>query len=142
MARVIELRSCKNGSITSTISDQDLFDCPIWYQALKVPVSQSINGHIICSSCLAKVNNKSPACRSCVMLRSRVMNIALEVIQLKCKNSEMPENNEFRWKNGKTFVSFTYKKRVKVTLNVNDSVFLFRQQKNGHLFSLKNVVAG
>lgn len=48
----------------------------------------------------------------------------------------------FSWKNGKTFVSFTYKKRVKVTLNVNDSVFLFREQKNGHLFSLKNVVAG
>ncbi|GAY43799.1 hypothetical protein CUMW_077330 [Citrus unshiu] len=80
MARVIELRSCKNGSITSTISDQDVFDCPIWYQALKVPVSQSINGHIICSSCLAKVNNKSPACRSCVMLRSRVMDIALECL--------------------------------------------------------------
>lgn len=40
MARVIELRSCKNGSITSTISDQEVFDYPIWYQALKVPVSQ------------------------------------------------------------------------------------------------------
>lgn len=140
---------------------------------------QSINGHIICSSCLAKVNNKCPACRSCVMLRSRVMDMALEVIQLKCKNSEQGcqktmsfgENKDhertcqcapcacplldcnflgsasqlylyFSWKNGKTFVSFTYKKRVKVTQNVNDSVFLFREQKNGHLFSLKNVVAG
>lgn len=40
MEQVIELRSCKNGSITSTISDQEVFDCPIWYQALKVPVSQ------------------------------------------------------------------------------------------------------
>lgn len=40
MEQVIELRSCKNGSITSTISDQEVFDYPIWYQALKVPVSQ------------------------------------------------------------------------------------------------------
>ncbi|BBN68995.1 hypothetical protein Prudu_682S000700 [Prunus dulcis] len=47
--------------VVVTLTDPELFDCPICYEPLTIPVYQcDQNSHIACSSCRTKINNNVP----------------------------------------------------------------------------------
>ncbi|KAL3341340.1 hypothetical protein AABB24_025743 [Solanum stoloniferum] len=77
-----------NGSISVTLSDPDVLDCPICFEHLCVPVFQCENGHIACASCCIKVASKCPSC--CLPIgynRCRVMENVLESLKVSCVNN-------------------------------------------------------
>ncbi|XP_055827778.1 putative E3 ubiquitin-protein ligase SINA-like 6 [Solanum dulcamara] len=76
-----------NGSISVTLSDPDVLDCPICLEHLCVPVFQCENGHIACASCCIKIANKCPSC--CWPIgynRCRAMEKVLESVKVSCVN--------------------------------------------------------
>ncbi|XP_031253269.1 E3 ubiquitin-protein ligase SINA-like 10 [Pistacia vera] len=78
-----------NESISVTLTDPEVFDCPICYESLSSPVFQCENGHIACSSCCTKIMNKCPSC--CLPIgynRCRAIEKVLESIKVKCRNTK------------------------------------------------------
>ncbi|PHT83246.1 hypothetical protein T459_11689 [Capsicum annuum] len=76
-----------NGSISVTLSDPDVLDCPICLEHLSVPVFQCENGHIACASCCIKIANKCPSC--CWPIgynRCRAIEKVLESVKVSCMN--------------------------------------------------------
>ncbi|XAR51483.1 Ubiquitin--protein ligase [Bertholletia excelsa] len=49
-------------SISVTLTNPDVLDCPVCAEPLKIPVFQCDNGHLSCSSCSLKLRNKCPTC--------------------------------------------------------------------------------
>ncbi|KAL6270636.1 hypothetical protein ACE6H2_027547 [Prunus campanulata] len=78
----------QEGSHVVVITDPELFDCPICYEPLTIPVYQcDQNGHIACSSCRTKINNKCPSCSRFIGFnRCRAIEKALESITTSCQN--------------------------------------------------------
>ncbi|KAJ4706978.1 E3 ubiquitin-protein ligase [Melia azedarach] len=76
----------KNASFTWTISDQEVFECGICYEALRIPVYQCRNGHIACDSCRIKlIGRKCPTCRQFFFIcRNRAIEKVIELLQVKC----------------------------------------------------------
>ncbi|KAH0691432.1 hypothetical protein KY289_018790 [Solanum tuberosum] len=77
-----------NGSISVTLLDPDVLDCPICFEHLCVPVFQCENGHIACASCCIKIANKCPSC--CLPIgynRCRAMENVLESLKVSCVNN-------------------------------------------------------
>ncbi|VVA30121.1 PREDICTED: E3 ubiquitin-ligase [Prunus dulcis] len=74
--------------VSITLTDPELFDCPICCEPLTIPVYQcDQNGHIACSSCRTKINNKCPSCSGFIgFSRCRAMEKALESIKTSCQN--------------------------------------------------------
>nr|XP_011467110.1 PREDICTED: E3 ubiquitin-protein ligase SINA-like 10 isoform X2 [Fragaria vesca subsp. vesca] len=74
-------------SISITLADPDVLDCPICCESLTVPVFQCENGHIACSSCSTKVKNKCPSCSWPIGYnRCRAIEKVLESIRISCQN--------------------------------------------------------
>lgn len=81
--------STATGSISITLTDPDVLDCPICFDALTVPVFQCENGHIACSSCCAKIANKCPSCALPIGYnRCRAMEKVIECIKIPCRNAK------------------------------------------------------
>ncbi|CAB4321020.1 unnamed protein product [Prunus armeniaca] len=74
--------------VVITLTDPEVFDCPICFESLTIPVYQcDQNGHIACSSCCTKINNKCPSCSGSVGFnRCRAIEKALESITISCQN--------------------------------------------------------
>lgn len=83
------VRPHRNASITVTLTDPDVLDCPICLEPLNAPVYQCENGHIACSPCCSKLVNKCPSC--CLPIgynRCRALERVLESFEVMCRNSE------------------------------------------------------
>ncbi|XP_004234707.2 putative E3 ubiquitin-protein ligase SINA-like 6 [Solanum lycopersicum] len=77
-----------NRSISVTLLDPDVLDCPICFEHLCVPVFQCGNGHIACAPCCIKIANKCPSC--CLPIgynRCRAMENVLESLKVSCVNN-------------------------------------------------------
>lgn len=75
-----------------TLTDPDLFECPICYEPLTIPVFQcNQNGHIACSSCISKINNKCPSCSGSIFSnRCRAIEKILESVStISCRNAKL-----------------------------------------------------
>ncbi|CAA7055671.1 unnamed protein product [Microthlaspi erraticum] len=90
---------CTEDSILSTtLLDLNILDCPICFEALKIPIFQCDNGHIACSSCCPKLKNKCPSCALPVgHIRNRVMETVLESIVVLCRNTIRGCNKKFSY---------------------------------------------
>ncbi|KAM2989284.1 hypothetical protein FF2_003285 [Malus domestica] len=74
-----------------TLTDSYLFECPICYEPLTIPVFQcDQNGHIACSSCISKMNNKCPSCSGSICSnRCRAIEKILESVStISCRNAK------------------------------------------------------
>ncbi|KAL1207003.1 E3 ubiquitin-protein ligase SINA-like 10 [Cardamine amara subsp. amara] len=81
--------SCKDSSISVTLLDPDVLDCPICCEALKIPIFQCDNGHLACSSCCTKVRNRCPSCTLPIgYIRCRGMEKVLETSRVSCANAK------------------------------------------------------
>ncbi|CAL9022573.1 unnamed protein product [Prunus brigantina] len=74
--------------VSITLTDPELFDCPICCEPLTIPVYQcDQNGHIACSSCRTKIDDKCPSCSGFIgFSRCRAIEKALESIKTSCQN--------------------------------------------------------
>ncbi|KAM5549549.1 E3 ubiquitin-protein ligase SINA-like 7 [Rosa sericea] len=80
--------SREGSNIVITLTDPGLLDCPICCEPLTVPVFQcDQNGHLACSLCCTKINNKCPFC-SCPIgsNRCRAIEKIVESSTTRCKN--------------------------------------------------------
>ncbi|XP_034229537.1 uncharacterized protein LOC117638536 [Prunus dulcis] len=86
--RVHEQQDGSHSHVVITITDPELFDCPICYEPLTIPVYQcDQNGHIACSSCRTKINDKCPFCSGSIGFNHcRAIEKALESITISCQN--------------------------------------------------------
>ncbi|XP_047966043.1 putative E3 ubiquitin-protein ligase SINA-like 6 [Salvia hispanica] len=76
-----------SGSISVTLTDPDVLDCPICYVPLCSPVYQCENGHIACASCCTTMKNKCASC--CWPIgynRCRAIEKVLESVRVACRN--------------------------------------------------------
>lgn len=82
-------RTGPNPPLVITLTDPEVFDCSICFEPLTIPVYQcDQNGHIVCSSCCTKINNKCPSCSGSIGYnRCRAIEKALESITISCQNS-------------------------------------------------------
>ncbi|KAL8472681.1 hypothetical protein ACS0TY_029773 [Phlomoides rotata] len=74
-------------SLTMTLPDRVLLDCPICFQALCSPVYQCENGHIACASCRTTLlKNNCPHCRLPIgNIRCRAIEEILESGRVLCE---------------------------------------------------------
>ncbi|KAH7848130.1 hypothetical protein Vadar_034104 [Vaccinium darrowii] len=76
-----------DGSISVTLTDPDVLDCPICLEPLNSPVFQCENGHIACSSCCIKLGNKCPSCSWPIGYnRCRAIEKVIESVKISCIN--------------------------------------------------------
>ncbi|CAH2079675.1 unnamed protein product [Thlaspi arvense] len=69
--------------------DPDVLDCPICFEAFKIPIFQCDNGHLACSSCCPKLSGKCPACSFPIgNNRCRAMESVLESVLVPCPNAK------------------------------------------------------
>ncbi|CAH9141923.1 unnamed protein product [Cuscuta epithymum] len=81
--------STGDASVSMILTDPDVLDCPICFDALTVPVFQCENGHIACSSCCTKIVNKCPSCAWPIGYnRCRAIEKLIECIKLSCRNTK------------------------------------------------------
>ncbi|KAL3526987.1 hypothetical protein ACH5RR_011643 [Cinchona calisaya] len=79
----------RDGSVSVTLTDPDVLDCPICLEPLSIPVFQCENGHIACSSCCIKTGNRCPSCTLPIGYnRCRGMEKVLESVKLLCRNTK------------------------------------------------------
>ncbi|PRQ48526.1 putative aminoacyltransferase, E1 ubiquitin-activating enzyme [Rosa chinensis] len=80
--------SREGSNIVITLTDPGLLDCPICFEPLTVPVFQcDQNGHIACSLCCTKINNKCPSCSGPIRSnRCRAIEKVLESSRTPCQN--------------------------------------------------------
>ncbi|XP_017218976.1 E3 ubiquitin-protein ligase SINA-like 7 isoform X1 [Daucus carota subsp. sativus] len=71
------------------LTDTDVLDCPICFDAFTSPVYQCDNGHTACASCCGKLRNKCPSCCSSIGYnRCRALEKVLEAVKITCLNSK------------------------------------------------------
>ncbi|XP_040364348.1 E3 ubiquitin-protein ligase SINA-like 10 [Rosa chinensis] len=81
-------REGHGSNIVVILTEPALLDCPICFEPLTIPVFQcDQNGHISCSTCCTKINNKCPSC-SCPIgsNRCRAVEKIVESIATPCQN--------------------------------------------------------
>ncbi|XP_057524729.1 E3 ubiquitin-protein ligase SINA-like 10 [Amaranthus tricolor] len=74
-----------SGPVSIILSDPDVFDCPICFCPLTIPVFQCDNGHIACSTCCNNLVDKCPSC--CGKIgnnRCRAIEKVIESVQVSC----------------------------------------------------------
>ncbi|XWS75538.1 hypothetical protein CRYUN_Cryun01aG0098600 [Craigia yunnanensis] len=85
----MSLQATRDGSISITLTDPEVLDCHICYEALTIPVFQCDNGHIACSTCCVKIRKKCPSCASPIgYSRCRAIEKVLESIKVSCQNTK------------------------------------------------------
>ncbi|KAL4361829.1 hypothetical protein GQ457_04G022760 [Hibiscus cannabinus] len=78
-----------DGSISITLTDPQVLDCSICFQALTIPAYQCENGHAVCSTCCQKILSKCPTCASRAgYSRCRMIEKVLESVQVLCQNTK------------------------------------------------------
>ncbi|CAH8363434.1 unnamed protein product [Eruca vesicaria subsp. sativa] len=84
-----QIASTKDSSLSVTLLDPDVLDCPICCEPLKIPIFQCDNGHLACSVCCAKVRNICPSCTLPVgYIRCRAMEKVIETSRVSCPNAK------------------------------------------------------
>ncbi|XP_052196947.1 E3 ubiquitin-protein ligase SINA-like 10 [Diospyros lotus] len=74
------------GSISVTLTDPDVLDCPVCLEPLTAPVYQCENGHVACSSCCGMLKNKCPPCALPIGYnRCRAIEKVIESIKISCR---------------------------------------------------------
>ncbi|EOA25740.1 hypothetical protein CARUB_v10019102mg, partial [Capsella rubella] len=68
------------------VVDQDVFECPVCCEPLKIPIYQCVSGHLACTPCWERIENICPSCQKLVgrQLRCRAMEKVLEVVTVSC----------------------------------------------------------
>ncbi|KAK8711897.1 hypothetical protein V6N13_147156 [Hibiscus sabdariffa] len=80
-------QTARDGSISITLTDPEVLDCSICYDALSIPVFQCENGHIACSTCCIKMRNRCPSCSTTIgNSRCRAIEKVLESVKVSCQN--------------------------------------------------------
>ncbi|KAG2325295.1 hypothetical protein Bca4012_039784 [Brassica carinata] len=78
-----------SSSLSVTLLDPDVLDCPICCEPLKIPIFQCDNGHLACSVCCTKVRNICPSCTLPVgYIRCRAMEKVIETSRVSCPNAK------------------------------------------------------
>ncbi|CAK9317993.1 unnamed protein product [Citrullus colocynthis] len=78
----------KNEAMNVIFTDPQILDCYICCERLSIPVFQCENGHISCSSCCTKIQNKCPSCSLAIgYIRCRAIEKVLESIKVPCRNT-------------------------------------------------------
>ncbi|XP_038893917.1 E3 ubiquitin-protein ligase SINA-like 10 [Benincasa hispida] len=78
----------KNEAMNVIFTDPQILDCYICCERLSIPVFQCENGHISCSSCCTKIQNKCPSCNLAIgNIRCRAIEKVLESIKIPCRNA-------------------------------------------------------
>ncbi|CAA7055651.1 unnamed protein product [Microthlaspi erraticum] len=87
---ITETDSTGDSHVSVTLLDQDVLECPICCEPLKIPIYQCTNGHVACSSCRVKVKNLCPSCQSPIGndSRCRAMERVMEAIRVSCPNAK------------------------------------------------------
>ncbi|XAR71396.1 Ubiquitin--protein ligase [Bertholletia excelsa] len=76
-----------DASISVTLTDTDVLDCPICLDPLRSPVFQCENGHVACFSCCTKLRNRCPTCSLPIGYnRCRALEKVLESVKVSCQN--------------------------------------------------------
>ncbi|VVB09128.1 unnamed protein product [Arabis nemorensis] len=84
-----ESSSSKDSSLSVTLLDPDVLDCPICCEPLKTPIFQCDNGHLACSVCCTKVRNRCPSCTLPIgYIRCRAMEKVIESSRVSCPNAK------------------------------------------------------
>ncbi|XVE72166.1 hypothetical protein DITRI_Ditri11bG0017000 [Diplodiscus trichospermus] len=93
-------QTTRDGSISITLTDPEVLDCPTCYEPLTIPIFQCINGHIICFRCLIKIGRKK--CPSCAdrmsHIRCKAMEKVLESFKVSCQNTKYGCREAFSYK--------------------------------------------
>ncbi|CAL5372562.1 unnamed protein product [Camellia sinensis] len=77
----VSLGPSGDGSISVTLTDPDVLDCPICLEHLTIPVFQS------CSSCCFKLGNQCPSCAWPIGYnRCRAIEKVIESVKISCQN--------------------------------------------------------
>lgn len=72
------------GGISATI-DPDVLDCPICFEPLRPPLFLCRNGHVACSTCCVKLQNKCPSCSQSIdYSRCLALEKVVESIKVPC----------------------------------------------------------
>ncbi|GAB2288892.1 hypothetical protein Dimus_023198 [Dionaea muscipula] len=78
-----------NSSVSLILSDPDVLSCPICFDPLTLPVFQCVNGHVACSSCCPKLENKCPSCRNKIgRNRCRAIEKVIDSVKIYCRYSD------------------------------------------------------
>ncbi|KAF8108235.1 hypothetical protein N665_0113s0024 [Sinapis alba] len=86
---ISQISSSKDSSLSVSLLDPDVLDCPICCEPLKVPIFQCDNGHLACSVCCTKVRNICPSCTLPVgYIRCRAMEKVIETSRVSCPNAK------------------------------------------------------
>ncbi|EOY04030.1 RING/U-box and TRAF-like domains, putative isoform 1 [Theobroma cacao] len=94
----MSLETNRDGSISITLTDPEVLDCSICYEALTIPVFQCENGHIACSICCIKIRNKCPSCATPIgYSRCRAIEKVLESVKVSCQNTKYGCREAFRY---------------------------------------------
>ncbi|GAB2288885.1 hypothetical protein Dimus_023192 [Dionaea muscipula] len=71
--------------VSLILSDRDVLHCPICLDPLTSPVFQCVDGHIACSSCCGKLENKCPSCRKEIgRIRCRAIEKVIDSVKINC----------------------------------------------------------
>ncbi|KAK8569103.1 hypothetical protein V6N13_106981 [Hibiscus sabdariffa] len=82
-------QTTRDGSVSITLTDPEVLDCSICYEALSIPVFQCENGHIACSTCCIKIRNRCPSCSTPIgYSRCRAIEKVLESVKVSCQNTK------------------------------------------------------
>ncbi|PQQ01669.1 hypothetical protein Pyn_11916 [Prunus yedoensis var. nudiflora] len=143
-AQVHEQQDGSHSHVVITLTDPELFDCPICYEPLTIPVYQcDQNGHIACSFCRTKIKDKCPFCSGSIGFnRCRAIEKALESITTSCQNIQYgcKESVTFNKKSSShvnSATQFEYYVICHVSLNADDNFLVLQEKKGGTLFILK-----
>uniref|UniRef100_A0A1J3F335 RING-type E3 ubiquitin transferase n=1 Tax=Noccaea caerulescens TaxID=107243 RepID=A0A1J3F335_NOCCA len=83
-----EASSSSSSPQSVKLKSSDVLDCPTCCEPLKKPIYQCSNGHLACSSCVTKLSNRCPFCRSHIGdIRCRAMEKIIETSVVSCRNS-------------------------------------------------------
>ncbi|KFK34837.1 hypothetical protein AALP_AA5G199500 [Arabis alpina] len=74
--------------LTATLTDLDVIDCSVCFDTLTIPISQCVNGHVVCSTCCKKLKKKCATCKLPILSRNRAMERVLELLRFPCPNSD------------------------------------------------------
>ncbi|MED6205209.1 hypothetical protein PIB30_015769 [Stylosanthes scabra] len=81
--------STQGRSFTFQLSEPDVLDCPICFDPLTIPVYQCENGHVACSTCCIRLEEKCPTCCLPIgSIRVRVLEKLLESMKVPCSHAK------------------------------------------------------
>ncbi|XP_044505391.1 E3 ubiquitin-protein ligase SINA-like 10 isoform X2 [Mangifera indica] len=77
-----------NGSISVTLTDPELLDCPVCFLPLTAPVFQCQQGHIACAYCCSDLKYKCPSCNFNIgYIRNTAIENILKSTKVACPNA-------------------------------------------------------